>query len=149
MFWFSFAQIVVGLLIYQAAQKSVSKGVNPFGFIALAYGFGFLLCAAAALISRHWGARAPGQSLLAIGRPEWGTVLCALGLGVGATLIEIGYFLGYRSGWAISELPIFVMVATSVGLAAIGAVWFQEGFTVSRAIGLACCGAGLFLVLRK
>ena len=151
MYWLSLIQIVGGLLIYQAAQKVVPKSSNPFWFIALSYGIGMTLCLVLALTLPG---SAPddgsvGVSTMPALHLDPRMLLCALGLGLGATLIEIGYFWGYRSGWAISELPVVVMIVASVCLTVIGVLWFREELSLLRTLGLALCGVGLFLVLRK
>lgn len=145
MYWLSFAQIVLGLVIYQTGQKAVSKSVSSFEFIAVSYGVGFVLCAAIALGGRllQTAERLPEASVV-----NQQVLWCALGVGVGATLIEIGYFLGYRSGWTLSSLPVLVMIAGTLGLAMIGSIWFQESLSGSKIAGLFLCGLGLFLVLR-
>ena len=146
MYWLSFAQIVIGLVIYQTGQKAVSKSISSFEFIAMSYGVGFILCAAIALGFRLFQ---PVERLPEASITSSQVLLCALIVGVGATMIEIGYFLGYRSGWTLSELPVLVMIAGTVGLATIGSIWFQESLSGSRIFGLLLCGIGLFLVLKK
>lgn len=145
-YWLSFAQIVIGLVIYQTGQKAVPKNISSFEFVSLSYGIGFVLCAAIALGFRFFQAaeRVPEGSII---NPQ--VLWCALSVGVGATLIEIGYFLGYRSGWALSSLPVFVMIVGTIGLATIGSLWFEESLPWSKIAGLFLCGVGLFLVLRK
>lgn len=151
MYWLALVQIVGGLLIYQVSQKVVPKTSNPFWFVAVSYGMGMAMCLALALVmprfsSGNHGTATPASAIVSFDRK---LLMCAFGLGLGATLIEIGYFLGYRNGWAISELPVLVMVSTSICLAVIGAAWFREDLSISRVIGLVSCCIGIYLVLRK
>ena len=151
MYWLALGQIVGGLLLYQVSQKVVPKTSNPFWFVALSYGIGMAICLFLAMvIPRAWShGGGPGASSTPTATFDGKLLVCSLGMGLGATLIEIGYFLGYRNGWAISELPVFVMVSAAICLAVIGAVWFREEISMPRVIGLASCCGGLYLMLRK
>lgn len=146
MYWLAVIQIASGLLIYQFAQKSVPKTINPLGFVAISYAIGFIICAAGAFVSRGGGTGALGHPFVNLGRIAW---LCAVGVGVGAALIEVGYFLGYQSGWAVSELPVVVMVVTSVCLLAIGALFLGEPISLFKVAGVAFCGLGLYFLLKS
>lgn len=142
MYWLSYFMIVVGLLVYQIAQKTVPKGSNPFWYVALAYLVGMVLCVALAkFLPKPEGAPVP--------LTDRRLLVSAAVLGVGATLIEVGYFFGYRSSWALGELPLYVMVTTSACLAVAGVAFFDEAVTPTRLAGMGLAAFGLFLMMKK
>lgn len=86
-------------------------GANPWAFLTLAYAVAFALSAAA------WGAS--GGGLPAIDRR---VVTAASLLGAAAIGIELGYYLGYRSGWALGSASLVNAGCIAALLALIAAV---------------------------
>lgn len=150
MYWLSLVQIVSGLLVYQASQKSVTKDTNPFVFVGVSYGLGMFLCLGLAVAFRYLNKAAdetiPTDSALSM--MDSTTALYACGLALGATLIEIGYFMGYRNGWGITELPLAVTITTSICLTVIGTIFFREPIHIQKLIGIGLSLVGIALVLR-
>ena len=150
MYWIALVQIVSGLVIYQASQKSVGKDINPFIFVAVSYGLGMLLCIGLAIVLRviNKSSQAAISSDTAMQLLDSRTLFYACGLALGATLIELGYFMGYRHGWGVTELTLAVTIATSVCLTLVGTTFFREPVHIQKIIGIGLSLIGIALVLR-
>jgi len=131
---------VGGGALYHLSQKSIPKGVNPLHAVMLAYAVGIVLCAACGLLYRT------EQSFLSSAR-EVGWP--ALGVGLGAVVIELGFLLAYRVGWNISVLGTFTSVAVALLLIPVGVAVFKEQLSAWNVLGILCCVAGLILISRK
>ena len=130
--------VVVGIVGYQIAQKAVPGGANPFVVIGAAYLAGLLVCAAVVV-----AARVPVAATLAASwRP-------AVGVGLAALAIEIGYLLAYRAGWPLSSASLVASVAAAVLLLGVGALALGETLTLRQLAGVACCLVGLALVASR
>jgi uncharacterized membrane protein len=134
--------IVLGLLIYQVSQKSADKDANPFVVIIIAYFIGILACIGGFfLFPKPEGA----QLLPMIKTVGW----TALGIGLGAAAIEIGFLLAYRAGWNVGILPLSVTVFSSILLILIGLIAFRENLSTEKIIGIFLCIGGLILITLK
>lgn len=157
MYWLSFSQVVIGIVIYQLAQKTVPKDLNPFLFVAIAYLLGAFACIVIYVASKHSGLLSVEtvpellQSSHSESESHLGNLRRMLKpaavLALGATLIELGYFLAYKHGWQIQSLPTIVLIAVSITLTLVGLVWFNETLTVLKTLGLSFCIGGLYLLL--
>ena len=134
--------IILGLLVYQISQKSADENANPFVVIIIAYIIGILLCIGGFFLF-------PRQDTALI--PMIKTVgWTALGIGLGAAVIEIGFLLAYRAGWDLGILPISVNVVSTILLIIIGLIAFRETLSSEKIIGILLCIGGLILItLRK
>ncbi|CAN5539043.1 membrane protein [soil metagenome] len=134
--------IVLGLVVYQVSQKSTDQNANPFVVIAMAYLIGIAACIGAYFLF-------PKQESVSV--PMMRTVVwSALGIGLGAAAIEIGFMLAYRAGWNLSLLPVSVNVCGAVVLILIGLIAFRETLSIEKIIGVLLCIGGLVLItIRK
>ena len=140
-YFFAPILIIVGLLVYQISQKSADESVNPFIVIILAYSIGIVVCIGGMfLFPRENAALLP--TIKSVG-------LTALGIGLGATAIEMGFLLAYRAGWDVSFLPLSVTVASTVLLIFIGIYAFREQISVEKIVGVLLCLGGLVLITLK
>src|SRR5688500_7716921 len=94
--------VIVGAILYQIAQKSIPKTINPFSVLIIAYSFGVAICF---LLSKVVSFNQPLLSSLK--EFNWAVI----GVGVGAVLIEIGYLLAYRAGGNISFTSLITSIA--------------------------------------
>ena len=134
--------IILGLLVYQISQKSADENSNPFVVIIIAYTIGILACLAGFFLFP----RQDTALLPMIKTVRW----TALGIGLGAAAIEIGFLLAYRAGWNLSILPLSVTVCSTILLIFIGLIAFRENLSVEKIIGILLCIGGLILItLRK
>ncbi len=130
--------IVAGLVVYQLAQKSTDQSANPFVVVILAYLIGIAAC-----IGGYFLFPRQDTDLL----PMMRTVLwSALGIGLGAAAIEVGFMLAYRAGWNLSLLPVSVNVCGAVLLILIGPIAFRESLSMEKVIGILLCIGGLVLI---
>ena len=134
--------IVLGLVIYQISQKTTDQNANPFVVVIMAYLIGIAACIGAYFLF-------PKQEAASV--PMIRTVLwSALGIGLGAAAIEIGFMLAYRAGWNLSILPVSANVCGAIVLILIGLVAFRETLSVEKIIGVFLCIGGLVLItIRK
>jgi drug/metabolite transporter (DMT)-like permease len=134
--------IVLGLVVYQVSQKSTDQNANPFIVVIMAYLIGIVACIGGYfLIPRQDDALVPMMRTV---------VWSALGIGLGAAAIEIGFMVAYRAGWNLSLLPVAVNVCGAVLLILIGLIAFRESLSTEKIIGIFLCIGGLILItLRK
>lgn len=133
--------ILVGLILYQVSQKSVDKEANPFLVVIVAYVIGIVAC----LIGYFALPKSvePESLVKNLGWP-------AIGIGLGAAAIEVGFVLAYRAGWNVSILPLSVNVVSALALIVIGLYAFRESLSIEKVIGICLCIGGLALItLRK
>jgi uncharacterized membrane protein YdcZ (DUF606 family) len=138
-FYFPFALTVAGMLVYQLAQKSIPKEMNPFHATALAYLMGIVVCA---ILGFTYSADKSFVS--SFKQSNW----AVFGMGVGAAAIEVGFMVAYRMGWRISLTAVAANVAVTAILIPIGLLVFREHLSPQNILGVIFCLLGLFLVLR-
>ncbi|MEO0560326.1 MAG: hypothetical protein AAF170_19330 [Bacteroidota bacterium] len=124
-----------GVVLYHLSQKSVGGDAAPFVVVGLAYAVGLATCLAVVLAS----GTPMGETLRSAWRP-------AVGIGLGALIIEVGFLLAYRAGWPLSTAGLLVNVAAAVVLLLVGLAFFREALTVQQWIGVAACVVGLILI---
>ena len=133
--------IVVGMIVYQVSQKSTDQTANPFIVVIMAYLIGILACIGGYFLI-------PKQDAALM--PMMRTVIwSALGIGLGAAAIEIGFMLAYRAGWNLNILPLSVTVCGAVLLILIGMLTFRETLSTEKIIGTLLCIGGLVLITIK
>ena len=128
---------VLGGVVYHLGQKGAGGIGSPWPVLVVAYGVGL---ATAALL--WWalpaGARAPGR----------GELGAAAAIGVGALLIEAGFFLAYRAGWALGTTALLSNLGVTLVLATVGVIALGEPIGLPRAAGVVLAALGAFLVVR-
>ena len=133
--------IVVGMIVYQVSQKSTDQTANPFIVVIMAYLIGILACIGGYFLI-------PKQDAALM--PMMRTVIwSALGIGLGAAAIEIGFMLAYRAEWNLNILPLSVTVCGAVLLILIGMLTFRETLSTEKIIGILLCIGGLVLITIK
>ena len=139
-FYFPFAIVVAGMLVYHLAQKSIAKEVNPFYATMIAYAVGIVLLAICGLAY-------PGKKSFAgaVRESNWAVFV----LGAAAACIEVGFLLAYRAGWRISTAAISTNVAATAMLIPIGIFVFKDHLSLRNILGLMFCVLGLVLVVRE
>ena len=133
--------IIFGLVVYQIAQKSTDQNANPFVVVILAYLIGIAACIGGYFLFPRQDAEIVPMVRTAI----WS----AVGIGLGAAAIEIGFMLAYRAGWNLSLLPVWVNVCGAALLMLIGLIVFRESISIEKVIGILLCIGGLVLITLK
>ena len=134
--------IVFGLVLYQVSQKSVDQDANPFVAITIAYIIGIFACLVGFLLVPREG---DASLIPMIKTISWS----ALGIGIGAAAIEIGFLLAYRNGWSVSILPVLVTVCSVILMIAIGIIAYRENLSIEKIAGILLCIGGLVLITIK
>src|SRR6476469_9206194 len=123
--------VVLGMMIYQISQKTTDQNANPFVVVIMAYVIGIVACIGGYfLLPRQDTASFPMLRT---------AVWSALGIGLGAAAIEIGFMLAYRAGWNVNILPLSVTVCGAVLLVPIGILAFRESLSIEKVIGMLLC----------
>jgi multidrug transporter EmrE-like cation transporter len=131
--------VVAGTLTYHIAAKSIPSAFDPLAAIVGLY------ATALAAIVLLYGAQRPSLSSFAWTRIWHPTIA---GVGIGALMIEAGFLLAYRGGWAISVASVITNGLAAVLLLGVGAAMFHEPITPTKAVGLVLCLAGIALLQR-
>ena len=130
---------VVSNLLYHVAQKSVPRGANPLLSVAVNY---VVALALTLLLIPFFPS---GQPLVAgLRQLNW----ASWAVGVAIVGVEFGFLLAYRAGWPISTAAVTNSVALALLLLPAGLLFFRETLSPTRLLGVALCGAGLWLVSR-
>lgn len=138
--YFPLIIIILGGLLYQFSQKSITKGLNAYFVIIIAYLTGIVLC-----VICNWLYPAEGSLADAFRKSNW----AVYGIGVGALLVEIGFLLAYRQGWQLSITSMLVNMVISLVLVPVGLLLYKEKLSGWNALGIAFYFAGLLLLSKK
>ena len=137
--WAPLVLVVAGSVMYHLSAKSIPAGYDPMAALIGLYATALAGAALVYAASRAW--RTP----LTVPRVWHPTIAL---VGVGALLIEMGFLLAYRGGLPVSTTSIVANGIVAVLLVALGSVWFGEGFTVVKVVGVLLCLVGVGLLQR-
>lgn len=129
-----------GNAIYHIGQKTLSATANPMIILMGAYGFAFLLSAAALPFFQSPAHVSYGTQAL-----QWPVAA----LGAGAFLIEIGFLFLYRTGGSLQWSGIAVNGLAALMLIPVAILVYREAFSVARILGILLTLGGLALIMRK
>lgn len=127
--------IVVGVLVYHLAQKSMPKDLNPLAAFTVAYAIAFVICLAVLSAS--------GEIKTTLEQIRGQDLLPILFLGLSLVPVELGFLYAYRTGWRISTTSITTGPFIAISLALIGALWYKEQLSVTNMIGIGLSVAGV------
>jgi drug/metabolite transporter (DMT)-like permease len=132
------ALTITGGVVYHVSAKSLPKDLNPA--LVLVGAYATALCGSlAAYVVLPAGQAATASSVLSP---------AVISVGLGATMIELGYVLTYRAAWPVSVAAIPINSMVAVLLVVVGVAVFSERLSLSRALGLAMCLTGAWLLRR-
>ncbi|GFE62831.1 hypothetical protein [Geobacter sp. AOG2] len=129
-----------GNAIYHIGQKTLAATANPMVILMGAYGFAFLLSAAAAPFFQGTAVTSYSAQVL-----NWPVAA----LGAGAFLIEIGFLFFYRTGGSLQWSGIAVNGLAALMLIPVAIIVYREPLSVGRLLGILLTLAGLALIIRK
>jgi drug/metabolite transporter (DMT)-like permease len=150
MYFASLAIVVLGVLIYHAAQKKLPHEASPFVVLSVAYAVAMSLT-----LVLWWLLPGRGriQSEVQLDQSRFARLqpmlLPALVIGVGALLVEVGFILMYRSGWLVSNASLSANVAASLLLVPVGVLVFKESVSPTQVTGFILGAAGLYLIAKR
>jgi hypothetical protein len=133
--------LVVGSgVVYHLSQKAAGPSASPWPLLSLAYGFALVAC-----LGLGW-ATGGGAAMRRL--PDRGTMLLGLTLGLAVLGVELGFFLAYRSGWALGSASVICNIGVTAALAVIGVAALGEAFTLVRGAGIALAAAAGWMIVR-
>jgi len=133
-----FVVIIAGQLLYHLVLKGLDDEDNAIGTIVVAYGTGVVLLVLFALLTGSFSTSDRGSI-------DW-LRACLVGLGV--TMIEMGFLMAYRYGLPVSFGALAALSVTTLILFPLGIVVFREGVGVEDVAGCALVLGGLYLLAR-
>jgi len=150
MYFASLAIVVIGVLIYHAAQKKLPHEASPFMVLSVAYGVALSLTLVLWWLLPGLG-RIQSEVQLDQSRFErlQQMLLPALVIGVGALLVEVGFILMYRSGWLVSNASLSANVTASLLLVPVGIFVFHENVSATQVTGFILGAVGLYFITRQ
>ncbi len=135
-FIYSMFITVLGVVLYQLAQKLQPTSISPFLILAIAYFVAALICTSICFLISVEISSIKDVLLL----PS-----C---LGITLVIVELGFLLVYRTGWKISIAGVFSTVAATVVLIPLGNILLKEDISKVNLVGIFLCLIGLFLTLK-
>ena len=137
MYVFSIALIVASNILYNVCQKSTPASVNPMTSLLVTYLVASLITLVSFLL--YYTDESFVQSMKEL---NW----TSIALGVAIVGLEFGYLMAYRAGWNISEGSLVANILLALMLIPVGMLFYQEGFTPNKSIGVVLCLIGLILL---
>ena len=136
MFW-PIALAVFADIFYQISAKSTPETLDPLASLTITYLVGAAVSAAIFFLLN------PGQNILT----EWKSLnWAAFVLGVAIVGLEVGSIYMYKVGWNVNTGYIVKAGILAVALIGVGYFLYKEAFTLTKALGIAICLFGLFLI---
>ncbi len=130
----------VGNAIYHLGQKTLHPGANPMILLMAVYAVAFGLAAQAAPFFQNTAGISWKAQVF-----SWPVLV----LGAGVLLIEIGFLLAYRVGGGLQWSGVAVNAVSALILLPIAILFFREGFSWPRVLGILMTLAGMALLTRR
>ena len=128
--------VVASNIAYHLMSKKIPADLNPFASLIITYAVGCVISAALFFMTCRTG----------ITKEFMKINIYSILLGVAIVGLEGGFLLMYRNGWELSRGSLAANIILAIVLAIIGTFFFKETMTAKKAIGIALCIAGVFLV---
>ena len=124
-------------IFYQICAKSTPASLNPFASLTITYLVG------AAVSTVIFFLTSGGGNLLAEWKAiNWSTFV----LGLAIVGLEAGAIYMYKVGWAVNTGYIVKAILLAIALIAVGYFLYKESFSMNKALGIAACLVGLYLI---
>ncbi|MCQ2249381.1 MAG: EamA family transporter [Treponema sp.] len=131
------ALVVASNVMYQICAKAVPGGINPLASLTVTYAVGTVLSLVLFfLLNMDANLFAEYRKL------NWAPFL----LGVSIVGLEVGFILAYKAGWQMSILQVVQGILLAMILLVVGFIFFKEGITWNKIVGVVVCLAGLTLI---
>ena len=131
------ALVVLCNTLYQICAKSVPADMDPFASLTVTY-----LIAALMSLILYFVFNKDGNLFREYGRINWAPVV----LGIVIVGLEVGFIYAYKAGWPVSTAQIVSSAFLAVVLMIVGYLLYNEQITLLKAVGVAVCLAGLYLI---
>ncbi len=129
--------VVVSNVVYQICAKSVPKDMDAMASLTITYAVGTVCSAVMYFVMNRGGNLIAEYSKLNI---------APFLLGISVVGLEVGFIYAYKIGWQVSTASIVQSAFLAVVLMFAGALLYHETITVNKAVGIAVCLAGLWIV---
>jgi len=137
MYVFSIVIIVASNILYNVCQKSTPESANPLSSLIITY-LAALIISIISFLSFY-----PDKSFVkSLEELNWTSLM----LGVAVVGLEFGYLMAYRAGWNISVGSLVANILLAIMLLPVGMLFYQEGFTFNKTLGVVFCMIGLLLL---
>ncbi len=135
-----FLLIVGSGVVYHVVQRAAAgSSSSPWPLLALAYAVALLACLALA-----WAEG--GATLRRV--PDRGTLVAGVALGMSVFGVELGFFLAYRAGCALSSASVLSNLGVTAALAVIGIAVIGESLSAVRLVGIGLAAAAAWMIVR-
>ncbi|HFC6352842.1 hypothetical protein [Neisseria elongata] len=131
----------IGNCLYHLGLKSADIQGNPMRALSLYYASAFILSLAAA---PFFGPLKLSDGLVSAAA-DWRIWLVAAGM----VLIELGFFLAYRSGGSPQWSGVAVNGTAALLLVPLGILLFHEQFSVQKVLGIVLTLSGIYFLASK
>lgn len=136
MFW-PIALAIFADVFYQISAKSTPETLNPFASLTITYLVG---AAVSAII--YFIMTGGGNIIEEFKNINW----TAFVLGLAIVGLEAGSIYMYKVGWAVNTGYIVKAILLSIVLIGVGYFVYKEEFNLTKALGIAACLFGLYLI---
>ena len=137
---FSMGLTIIANLMYHSCQKGIAANANPLISLLATYATAIVATLLAVLILNPRGEEVWSAS--AWTRLNW----ASFALGFAAVGLELGFLWVYRSGWKISLAALYSNVLVTLALIPVGMLFFHEGLTLRKGIGILFALSGLWIL---
>lgn len=137
LYYLSIGITIFANVLYHIFQKNVSSNAHPIVSLIVTYVVSLCLCFALLPFFPVKGGLVKGFQEI-----NWASYALAIAL-IG---LEIGFLLVYRAGWNISIASIYSNVLLALILVPIGYMFYQEGLSSTKLVGIIICIIGIFLI---
>lgn len=136
MFW-PIALAIFADVFYQISAKSTPETLNPFASLTITYLVGAAVSAVVYFIMTGGG-----NIIEEFKNINW----TAFVLGLAIVGLEAGSIYMYKVGWAVNTGYIVKAILLSIVLIGVGYFVYKEEFNLTKALGIAACLFGLYLI---
>ena len=124
-------------IFYQICAKSTPNTLNPCASLTITYLVGSAVSAGLFFLTSN------GQNIFTECKGiNWTTFV----LGLAIVGLEAGSIYMYKAGWNINAGYIVKSMILGIALIAVGYFLYKESFSVTKAVGIAVCLFGLYLI---
>lgn len=129
--------VVLSNVAYNVCAKSVSSAINPLASLSITYIIGAVFATVL-----YFATTSEPNLLHEYTKVNW----ASFALGFAIVGLEVGYILAYKAGWPISTAATVQSAALAVILLAVGIIFYHEGISMNRILGIAICLVGLYFI---
>jgi drug/metabolite transporter (DMT)-like permease len=134
---FALAVTVFGQVLYHTVARGADRTRSAFELIAVTYMVSLTL-----VLIIGFGTQQVAFST-ALSRDNVGR---AMGLGIGVSLVELGYIYAYRRGLPIATGALSVLTISTVALGCVGLAIFRESISPRVIVGALLALLGVWLM---